>query len=149
MPLPARHHDNHPREPWEPFREIAELHQRMSRLMDSMWSTGGDGLWSPPADLEETDDAWIVEAELPGVKKEDVEIELSGSGLSITGEIDEREHSGPMRSRGRRRGRFDYRLDLPGKAEPDGVEAALKEGILTVRIPKPEQARPKRIEIKA
>jgi HSP20 family protein len=100
-------------------------------------------------DIEETDEAWVVEADLPGVKKGDINIEISDSELAVTGEIKERERTGVLRRRTRRTGHFEYRVTLPGNAETENVDASLNEGVLTVRVPKPERAKPRRIEIKA
>lgn len=155
MPVPARRRSTTPqvRTPWDPFREMTELQQRVSQLADSIWPAGagsvGDALWSPPVDIEETDEAWIVEADLPGVKKSDITIELNDSELAITGEIKERERVGILRRRTRRTGQFEYRVTLPGDADVDKIDATLDQGVLIVRIPKPARARPRRIEIKS
>ena len=153
MPLPVLRRDGSPQplRRWEPFRELEELHERMGQLMENVWS--GDGLddariWSPLVDIEETEDAWVVEAELPGVKRHDVNVEVHDSELAISGEIKERERKGILRRRTRRTGRFDYRVTLPGQADADNIEATLADGVLTVRIPKPEQACPRRIEVR-
>jgi HSP20 family protein len=71
------------------------------------------------------------------------------SELVITGEIKERERRGVLRRRTRRLGRFDYRVTLPGEADPEGIDASLDDGVLTVRVPKPERAQPRRIEVKS
>jgi HSP20 family protein len=119
----------------------------MGQLMGA--SVGDDvAAWAPPVDIMETDDAWIVEAELPGVDPEDVTVELRDSELSISGEIKERERQGILRRRTRRVGAFDFQVTLPGLADTEHVEAKLRDGVLTVRVPKPEQARPRRIEVK-
>jgi HSP20 family protein len=137
---------------WDPFRELEDLQSRTEQLLESVWSgtpvTNG-GLWSPSVDIEETDDAWIVEAEVPGVKREDVNVDLRDSELIITGDIKERERKGILRRRTRRTGRFEYRVMLPGDADPERVEASLHDGVLTVRVPKPERAQPRRIEVKS
>ena len=151
MTLPVRR-SSAPPERWDPFRELEELHTRIGRLMESGWAgrgDGGSGIWSPLVDIEETDDAWLVEAELPGVKQEDVNVEVSDSELAISGELKERERKGILRRRTRRTGQFDYRVTLPGDADPERIDASLKEGVLTVRVPKPERARRRRIEIKS
>ena len=151
MPFPARRSSSPP-ERWDPFQELEELHARIGQLMESSWPGTSDrpgGIWSPLVDIEETDDAWLVEAELPGVKQDDVDVEVSDSELAISGELKERERKGILRRRTRRTGRFDYRVTLPGQADPEGIEASLDEGVLTVRIPKPERARRRRIEIKS
>jgi HSP20 family protein len=136
---------------WEPFRELEQLQEATAQLLDSVWSGAGTAesrVWSPLVDIEEAEDAWIVEAELPGVDPKDVSVELSDSELAITGEIKERERKGILRRRSRPTGRFDYRVTLPGATDPEGVEARLADGVLTVRVPKPAQARPRRIEVK-
>ncbi|HEX7084445.1 MAG TPA: Hsp20/alpha crystallin family protein [Gaiellaceae bacterium] len=127
--------------------------ERMRRLLDQTF--GGFGLewaqsrgWTPAVDLEEAEDAYIVEAELPGVKREDVEVELLGNELSIAGECKERERKGAVRRQGRRTGRFEYRLSLPHDVKGDNVEASLSEGVLTVRVPKAERAQRRTIEVK-
>ena len=154
MALPVRRADSPPLrqrlQRWEPFRELEQLQDATAQLLENVWSGAGptDRAWSPLVDIEETDNAWIVEAELPGVDRKDVSVELRDSELSITGEAKERERKGILRRRTRPVGRFDYRVTLPGAADPDGVEANLADGVLTVRVPKPEQARPRRIEVK-
>jgi HSP20 family protein len=138
-------------ERWDPARELDELHNRVGQLMDSLWSGAaiGDGaVWSPLVDVEETDDAWVVEADLPGVKREDVNVEVRGNELIISGEIKERERKGILRRRTRRSGQFEYRVTLPGGADPGGIDASLDDGVLKVRVPKPEEARPRRIDVK-
>jgi HSP20 family protein len=142
-----------PLQRFEPFREFEELQDRMGQLIESVWSgSQADDVprpWVPSVDIEEVEDAWIVEAELPGVDRRDVDVELRDSELMITGEVKERERKGILRRRTRRTGRFEYRVTLPGPADPEGIDARLSDGILTVRVPKPEQARPRRIEVKS
>jgi HSP20 family protein len=133
-----------------PFRELDDLHRRMEQLMAGVWSDLPDAaipIWSPPVDIEETEDAWVVEANLPGVNKKDVNIEVSESEVIVNGEIKERERKGILRRRTRPVGRFEYRVTLPGQVDPENVEASIDEGILTIRIPKPEQSRPHRVEV--
>jgi HSP20 family protein len=105
--------------------------------------------WAPPVDIEETDDAWIVEAELAGVKRDDVNVEVRNNELEISGEVKERERAGILRRRTRRVGFFDYRVTLPGPVDAENVNASLEDGVLTVRIPKPEQARARRVAIRS
>lgn len=135
----------------DPIREFEDLQTRMERLMESVWSgTGvaGAGIWTPPVDIEETEDAWVVEAELPGAKHDDVHVELRDSELVISGEIKERERAGILRRRTRRTGQFEYRVSLPGDPDSDRVDASLDEGVLRVRVPKSERNRPREIEVK-
>jgi HSP20 family protein len=153
--LPERRSSTTP-ERWEPLSELEQMTERMRRMLEQTF--GGFGWssqfaekagWSPLVDLEETDDAYVLEAELPGVKREDVNIELIGNELSITGEIKEPERKGTVRRQSRRTGRFAYRVSLPSHLDPDKVEAKLDGGILKVSVPKSERAERRRIEIKA
>jgi HSP20 family protein len=155
MPVPVRRSQDvrsQPLERWEPFREFEQLHEQMGRLMEGFTGPLGmtnGGAWAPFADIEETEDTWIIEAEVPGVNRDDVNVELRDSELVITGEIKARERTGILRRRARRKGRFEYRVVLPGVGDDAHVEARLHDGVLTVRVPKPEQERPRRIEVKA
>jgi HSP20 family protein len=134
------------------MQQLEELQSRMSQLMQGVWpgvAATGAGPWAPFVDLEETDDAWIVEAELPGARREDVDVELRDSELVIRGEIKERERTGVLRRHERRVGDFEYAVTLPGDADPDGVEASLDDGVLRVRVPKRQRRQARRIEIGA
>jgi HSP20 family protein len=97
----------------------------------------------------ETPDAYVVDIDLPGVSRDDINVEFDGHELLITGELKEKERTGILRRRTRRIGRFEYRAMLPRDANVDenAVEATLDEGVLTVRIPKNEAAKPRRIEV--
>jgi HSP20 family protein len=130
--------------------------ERLRRMLDQTF--GSFGLpsfvtesvgWSPPVDIEEQDNAYVIEAELPGVQKDDVNIELVSNELMITGEIKEREREGILRKRTRRIGRFEYRVRLPEQVDADKVEANLKDGVLSVRVPKREQAKRRTIQVKS
>jgi HSP20 family protein len=153
--LPERRGASAP-ERWEPLSELEQVAERMRRMLDQTF--GGFGwpsqliereAWSPLVDIEEQDDAYVLEAELPGVKREDVNIELVGNELMITGEIKQREHKGTVRRRARRTGRFEYRVSLPSQVDPQQIEASLREGVLEVRVPKSERAQRRRIEVRA
>ncbi|KWX05120.1 Hsp20/alpha crystallin family protein [Carbonactinospora thermoautotrophica] len=138
---------------WDPFREFADLHQRMGQLMQSVLGAFDGAIsaapWSPLADVEETDDAYLVQIDLPGVRRDDVTVEVIGNELTVHGEVKERERTGVVRHRARRYGQFDYRLTLPADVDADHVSAELADGVLTVRVPKTEEAKPRRIEITA
>lgn len=137
---------------WDPFRELSDLHTQMHRWMDAVFDRtaaidADHSLWSPPADLSETEDAYTVEVELPGVARDDITIDLSGTELVIEGERKEREREGWFRYRTRSVGRFYYAVTLPRGIDPDGVEATLSKGVLTVRVPKSQALKPRRIAI--
>jgi HSP20 family protein len=134
----------------EPFRELEEIWDRMGRLFDPGWTTTTriGGAWQPMVDMEETDDAYMFEVDLPGVRREDVTVEVRDHDLWITGELKEKERSGVLHRRMRRTGSFSFRSALPGSVDADNVDAKLKDGVLTVRVPKAEASKPHRIEVK-
>ncbi|MER3460307.1 MAG: heat-shock protein Hsp20, partial [candidate division GAL15 bacterium] len=105
-------------ERWESLLELDQVVDRVRRMLDETFSTIvppalTTGLWSPLVDIEETEDAYVVEADLPGVKREDVDVEVIGNELVIRGEVKERERAGIVRKRARRVGRFEFRATLP------------------------------------
>jgi len=141
---------------WNPLRELEDLQARMDHLLRTTFPFPGAGFsenagtdaWIPAADVEETDDAYLVELELPGVKKDQITVEVSNGELAIHGEIKEKERTGVIRRHTRRMGRFDYRMTLPTNVDTENIGAELTEGILTVRVPKAEKSKPQRIEIR-
>jgi HSP20 family protein len=153
--LPERRRTSAP-ERWEPFQELEQATERMRRMLGETF--GGFGSWpsvvqetagwAPLVDIEERDDAYVLEAELPGVKRDDVDIELVGNELAITGELKEKEVTGIVRRRTRRTGRFDYRVTLPEQVDAEQIEASLEDGVLTVRVPKSQRAQRKKIAVK-
>ena len=132
---------------WDPFRELTELSERMNRWWETGLGVPGVDRWAPLADVEETDDAWSVEIDLPGVARDDVDIQLTDRELTVSGEIKEKERAGILRRRTRRVGQFQYAVTLPGDVDPDAVSAHLTDGVLTVRVPKAQQTKPRRIAI--
>jgi len=140
-------------ERWQPLSDFETLTERMRRMLEQTfgdfgWASSTEVGWSPLVDIEEEDGSYVVEADLPGVKREDVNIEIVGNELTITGDVKERERKGAMRRQTRRTGHFEYRLSLPTQVDPDKVEASLKDGVLTVRVPKAERAQRRQIEVK-
>lgn len=135
---------------WDPFAELDDLQQRFSSLLESTFgdlSGSSFGGWTPAVDIEETDEAFIVEAELPGVKPEDINVELDQNQLVIHGETEERERSGVLRRQTRRTGQFDYRVALPSQVDADKVDATLEDGVLRLQLHKSESTKSRRIEI--
>lgn len=132
------------------FSELERLNRQFSDYLATWGRLPGllaEG-FTPLADLEETSEAFTIEVELPGVKKDDLDIEVAGRRLTVTGERKERQRVGILRRRERTVGRFHCEVVLPGDVEEDGVEACLDEGVLTVRLPKPAADRPRRIEVR-
>ena len=133
-----------PRELWDPFGDFNQLWNRMGQLFESGGRSAPDA-WIPAVETEETDDAYLVRAELPGMKRDDVDVELRGNELRITGEVTEETSGQTLRHR---RGKFAYRATLPSDADAEKIDAELADGILTVRLPKAAQAQTRKVEIK-
>ncbi|MFD9224710.1 Hsp20/alpha crystallin family protein [Streptomyces sp. NPDC060064] len=134
---------------WDSFREFEDHFDRLGQLWRSA-VPGGGGLadaWVPPTDEEETEDAYQIELELPGVSKDRITVDVTDSQLAVHGEVEEKERSGVLHRQTRRFGRFDFRWALPSDADTDHVTAELADGVLTVRVPKAEKSRPRRVEI--
>ena len=91
--------------------------------------------WAPATDVSETDDAYVIEAELPGLKKDEIDVSLHDRELAITGEVKERESRGLRHRKQRRSGRFECRVYLPGDIDSERVGANLSDGVLTVTLP--------------
>jgi HSP20 family protein len=155
MTLPVRRREtNQPKRPvqrYEPFRELQDIQEHLNELLrTAMPGVPVDDVvrpWVPPVDIEETEDEWILEAELPGVDKKDINVEVRDSEVVISGDVKERERKGILRRRTRKTGEFEFRVTLPGPTDADAITADVKDGVLAVRIPTPEEARPRRIEV--
>jgi HSP20 family protein len=139
----------------DPYREMEDFYDRLGQ----MWQTffGEPGLttrggratpWSALADIEETDDAFVVDIDLPGARTDDIRLELRDNNLHISGEHREKERVGVLRRQTRRVGEFEYVVSLPGEIDADKVEATLHDGVLTVQLGKAATARPRRIQVK-
>ena len=137
---------------WEPFRELSSLQTEMNRLFNAAFDTpGGNGgrRWMPAMDLVETDEHFVLRADLPGMTESDVNIELEDNVLTVSGERKaehEEKEEGYYRVE-REFGSFSRSLTLPKGVDADAVSARFDRGVLEVRIPKPEQRKPRRIEI--
>jgi HSP20 family protein len=141
---------------WEPVRELNSLQQEMNRLFSTFFDTptGGNGntiarRWIPAMDLVETDDHYVLTADLPGLAEGDIDLEFEGDVLTLSGER-KTEHS--ERREGfyrleRATGAFSRSLTLPEGIDPEAVKAKFDNGVLEVRIPKPEQRKPRKVAI--
>ena len=136
-----------------PERSMTPLRSALDMLFEDpwmRWSEGG-GLGQPAIDMRETDDAYVIEAEMPGVKPEDVEVTIDGRTLVFRGQFrEEREtepQSGRYLVRERRTGTFTRALTLPGGIDPDRVSSKFENGELVITLPKAAEARARRIPI--
>ena len=131
-------------ERFDPFDELERLRSMLEQTLGGVAA----GTWAPPVDIEEQDDAYVLEAELPGIEREDIHVEQLGKELQITGEIKERERKGVLRRQTRRVGHFAYRVRLPEDVDASNIDAKLKGGVLTVRVPKAQRAERRQVEVK-
>jgi HSP20 family protein len=141
---------------WEPFSDLMSLREAMDRLFEESYVRPGSRAAAPygPADLAldiyETDDVFVVTASLPGVKPEDVEITITGDTLLIKGETKAEaqvEKANYLRQE-RRFGVFARSIIMPAPVQADKAEAKFKDGVLTLSIPKAEEAKPKSVHVK-
>ena len=135
---------------WDPFREMTSLQSQVNRLADSLWS-GRQESWVPAVDVFDRQDAVVLKAELPGMKVDDIQIELDDNVLTLKGErvFEEKVDEERYYRVERRHGTFQRSLALPQGAKADEIQATYEDGILKVTVPKAEAVRPKRVEIKA
>jgi len=139
---------------WDPFTAVEPLSDAMDRLFPGSllpaWRRGLSGV-DAALDMYETDDAVVVKASVPGVKPEDVEVSVVGDTLTIRGEIkaDEKVENGQYLCRELARGRFARSVSLPGLVQADKAKAEFENGILTIQVPKAEEAKPKVIKVKS
>lgn len=143
---------------WEPFREMRRMHDMLDRVMDD--SLGGqmrDGDFFEgiaPIDIYQTDDNVVIEAAMPGVEPEDLDISITGDTLTLRGEVRQvKDVNGDSNRRyhvrERRYSRYARSITLPSMVNAEKAEAEFENGILSLTIPKAEQAKPKQISVKA
>ncbi len=143
---------------WRPGRELAAIRDEMNRLFDDFFSGFPfperrrglmEGEWAPTVDVAETDENIVVTAELPGVKQNDVEISVVNDVLTLKGEKkEEKEIKKENYHRIERSyGSFQRSISLPTGVQADKAKATYKDGVLTITIPKVEEAKPKSIKI--
>ena len=139
---------------WTPFEGLSRVQPRFNRLFDDSFersrpSAAAGRDWYPAVDILESKDAYLLRAELPGMNKEDFNLELKERTLTLTGE---RKASKPAegveyRSMERVNGKFVRSFALPEMVKHDGIQATYKDGILEIHIPKAEEAKPRQIQI--
>jgi HSP20 family protein len=140
---------------WEPARELNSLQSEMNRLFNTFFDAPPANnespvrRWVPAMDLVETQDAFIVRADLPGLDEGDISIQLENDVLTVSGErkADHEQEGGGYYRVERMVGSFARSLTLPDGIDPEGVAASFDKGVLEVRIQKPEQVKPRKVEI--
>jgi HSP20 family protein len=142
---------------WEPFRELEDMTQRLNRIFGRSLvdrDKGSEALkvaeWAPAVDVSETETEYLIKAEIPEVKKEDVKVTLQDGILTLQGERkQEKEEKGKRFHRIERSyGSFLRSFDLPANVDDTKTKADFKDGVLTLTLPKSEKAKPKSVEVK-
>jgi HSP20 family protein len=136
---------------WEPFREIASLQNEMSRFMNGLLEGNGrtNQAWVPALDVWETEDEIVYALDLPGIAEEEISVELDDGALTISAERERTEEESDDRFYRfeRRFGTFSRTFGVPQGVTESDVKADYKNGVLEVHVRKPEQPKPKRIQI--
>jgi len=137
---------------WGSFDRLASLRDEMNRLFDFSFPSRDSGLfsgWSPALDVYDEKDSLLVKVELPGMKKEDIQINLQNGVLTVSGERKhefEKKEGETFRSE-RYFGKFQRSVTLPTQVASDGIKASYKDGVLAIRLPKAEEAKPRQIDV--
>ncbi len=138
---------------WDPFQEMLNLRRTVDRLFDNVgtdheWAQ--PGMWGLAVDVVENKDDFVVKASVPGINPDDIDISYADDTLTIKGEIksDNEVKENQYHLRERRYGSFARSIALPTKIKGDAIEASYQNGVLTMRLPKAEEVKPKRIAIK-
>ena len=141
---------------WSPWREMTTMQNRLNRMVNEPFlrthrfdDEAGFGLWNPVVDLYEKDDNFVIKAELPGVGKNDIGIDLKDGVLTLSGERsdDSEVNDENYYRRERTYGKFQRAFTLPADVDSDKIKAEFKDGVLVVEVPKPEKSKPKSITI--
>ncbi len=140
---------------WKPG-ELYSLRRNMDRMFDSLWNQSEDGegtnsaVWTPSVDISETENGYVIAADLPGMNKEDFDISFSNGRLAISGERKSENSTGKdnVHRIERLYGRFTRSFELPQDADTARIDAMYKDGVLTLTIGKAEEAKPKQISVK-
>jgi HSP20 family protein len=138
---------------WEPFATLNRIESHFNELFGDgatrPWADSTHGDWRPLVDVLESKDAYLIRAELPGMKKEDFSLEVKDGVLTLSGERNAEKPAEGVQYRSVERvsGKFVRSFSLPKTVNHDGIEATYKDGILEVRVPKAEEAKPRQITI--
>ena len=136
---------------WEPFRELGTLHSELNRLMNGVLEGNGRApqTWVPALDVWETPSEVVYAFDLPGIPEDQISVEVKDESLTISAErakIEETDENGFYRFE-RRYGTFARAVGLPQGVDQDNISARYENGVLEVRVPKPEEPKPKKIEL--
>ena len=141
---------------WDPFRDLMSIQSELNRLFGRTYAgteagSAGAGAWVPPLDIYETEGTFVITMELPGVEPSDVDVSVEDSILTVQGQrkFYSEVNEDSFHRVERRYGQFVRSLSLPSSADPERITAAFDKGVLTIEVPKAEQAKPRKITVKA
>jgi len=141
---------------WDPFRDVSALQDRINRIFNESFGRSRDFEdevslydWRPPVDIYETGEGIVLKIELPGVKKDDVSVEIKDNVLTIKGErlLDPAIEDENYYRKERSFGKFNRSFSLQQLISPDLIKASFKDGVLTVEVPRPEEEKPKQVTV--
>jgi len=140
---------------WEPFDGFTKMQSRINALFDEVFdranghSQAYSGVWGPPVDILESRDSYLIRAELPGMKKEDISVEFKEGALTLSGDkkFEEPAEGVTYHRSERASGKFARSFYLLQTIKQDGINATFRDGILEVHVPKADEAKPKQIAI--
>ena len=141
----------------DPWKDFGSLQERINRMFDdtirTLYPTDGEeldkGTWAPAVDIYETNDSFVVSADLPGLNKDEIQIDLKDNTLTLKGEkkFEEKVSKDNYIRVERAYGSFVRSFTLPQNVDPEKIKAKYKEGVLEMTIPKKEEAKPKQIKV--
>ena len=137
---------------WDPFQDLLAIQDEMNQVFGRARQGGQGGrVWAPALDISERNDAYVVTVEVPGVKADDLDITLEDGLLTIQGERQFTSESSEQQYHRveRRYGSFRRSITLPSQVRADAIEASFEDGVLEVVVPKAEEAKPKKISVRA
>ncbi len=140
---------------WEPFEGVNRIQSRINDLFDDTFGrtraqqSATTGVWYPLVDILESKDSYLIRAELPGMKKEDLKTEVNEGTLTLSGErkVEEPANGVEYHRVERVAGKFSRSFYLPQTVKQDGIKATYRDGILEIHVPKVEEAKPRQISI--
>lgn len=139
---------------YNPLKELRAMQEQMTRLLDMAWNREPgeemkEGIWQPPVDIFEDKDEVVIKVELPGIDQKDIDIKIEDNTLTIRGE---RKHDDSVKKENYHRierfyGSFQRSFALPQNINQNGIKATCEKGVLSVILPKAEEAKPKQIKV--
>jgi HSP20 family protein len=134
---------------WEPFRSFRPFYKGFDGFLDDAAATATEGTWHPSVDVFENENGYVLKAELPGVNKDDINLDINNKALTLKGEkkFEEKTEKDNYVRIERSYGSFTRTFALPDKVDTENIKANYKDGVLEITLPKKEEAKPKEIKV--